>query len=85
MIQVIATTRSGLMPDSSARSSLSEKARMLLPLRVRFRNQNSQAITPKAVTSVITVVVRIANPSARPVAALKAFGSTKNRAPSRKS
>ena len=53
MIQVIATTRSGLMPDRSARSSLSENARIDLPVRVRFRNQKSAATTITAVTIVI--------------------------------
>ena len=57
MIQVTATTRSGLMPDSSARSSLSEKARIDLPVRVFCRNQNSAATTITAVTTVITCVV----------------------------
>ncbi len=71
MIQVTCTTRSGLMPDSSARSSLSENARIDLPVRVFCRNQNSSAMVIKAVTTVTAVVVLIARPSASPVHVLE--------------
>ena len=67
MIQVMATTRSGLMPDKRARSSLSLKARMDFPVRVLFRNQNSAATTIIATTTVRTVVALIASPSRSPV------------------
>ncbi len=67
IIQVTATTRSGSMPESSARSSLSEKARIDLPVRVRFRNQKSAATAMTATIRVIAWVVRIASPSSSPV------------------
>ena len=37
--QVTITTRCGSIPDSRARSSLSEYARMALPVRVRIKNR----------------------------------------------
>ena len=67
MIHAIITNRSGLIPDSSARSSLSEKARIDLPVRVRFRNQNTAATVTMAVTTVTAWVVLMASPSFNPV------------------
>ena len=84
MIHVTATTRSGLMPDRSARSSLSEKARIDLPVRVRFRNQKSAATTTIAVTMVMACVDLKASPSARPVIFLNSPAVTTNRSPSSK-
>ena len=55
---MIMTTRSGLTPDSSARFSLSEKARIDFPVRVRCRNQCSHATTSAVVTSVMVCAVR---------------------------
>ncbi len=52
-IQVTRTTFSGLMPESNARSSLSEKARMDLPVRVRLRNQNNSATQITATNTVM--------------------------------
>ncbi len=84
MIQVTATTRSGLIPERSARSSLSEKARIDLPVRVRLRNQKRSATATAAVTSVMACEVRMARPSARPVASRKVRASMTKRAPSAK-
>ena len=67
IIQAIITTRSGLIPDSSARSSLSEKARIDLPVRVLFKNQNTMPTVTTAVPRVTAWVVLIASPSFRPV------------------
>ena len=74
MIQVTCTTRSGLMPDSSARSSLSEKARIDLPVRVFCRNQNSATMTTMAVTTVTAVVVLIAKALGQPGPVLELLG-----------
>ena len=70
------------MPDSSARSSLSEKARIDLPVRVRFRNQKSSATAMPAVTRVMTCVVRIARPSSSPVRSRKPRAEMTKRSPS---
>ena len=72
------------MPDSSARSSLSEKARIDLPVRVRFRNQNSTATTTTAVTTVMPCVVLSASPSSSPVISLKSRAEMMKRSPSAK-
>jgi len=82
MIQVTVTTFSGLMPDSNAKSSLSENARMDLPVRVLFRNQNRRATTTTATTTVIAWVVLIARPSFRPVISLNSRAVMMKRSPS---
>ena len=84
MTHVTATTFSGLMPESSARSSLSEKARIDLPVRVRFRNQNSSATQIAATVTVRISVVRITSGSSSPVASRKPRAETTKRAPSAK-
>ena len=72
------------MPDRRAKSSLSEKARIDLPVRVFCKNQNRAAMVNKAVTSVTAVVPLMAKPSAKPVQALKSPAEIKKRPPSAK-
>ena len=81
---VYRTTRSGFMPESKAKSSLSEKALIDFPVLVRLRNQNRMATTKTAVITVITCVVLIAKPSSRPVNFLKSLAEIMKRAPSEK-
>ncbi len=57
---------------------------MLLPVRVRIRNQNRSATTATAVTTVIAWLVRIASPSESPVHCLKSRARIRKRAPSAK-
>ena len=80
--QTIVTTFSGLIPESNARSSLSEKALIDLPVRVLFKNQNKAATIIIAATNVMTCDKRIARPSFNPVIALKSRALIKNRVPS---
>ena len=80
----IAKSFPGLMPDSSARSSLSEKARIDLPVRVLFRNQKTKPTTRNAVITVTPCEVLIARPSFRPVIFLKARAFMMKRSPSLK-
>ena len=82
IIQVIATTRSGLMPDNRAKSSLSENALIDLPVRVRFKNQKRAATIIIAVTKVILCVTFIAKPSFKPVNSLNSRALIINRIPS---
>ena len=53
IIQVISTTFFGSIPESRARSSLSDYALMLVPVLVLFKNQNMIATT----TIVTTIVI----------------------------
>ena len=63
---------------------MSEKARIDLPVRVRFRNQKTAATVTMAVTTVTACVVLMKGPSFRPVIFLNSRAFMMKRCPSEK-
>ena len=74
----------GFIPDNKAKSSLSEYARIDLPVRVLLRNQNKIITTKIAVMIVIPCVVLNAKPSRKPVSCLNSLTEIINLSPSAK-
>ena len=83
IIQVIITIFFGSIPESNARSSLSEYAFMLFPVLVLLRNQNKRETNTIVTNIVITCVDFNARPSFSPVISLNSRALIINLSPSK--